>query len=112
MDKKKRKRIITTVVTFLLILYFITWAFGVPAIHNRAASDVIFAWEQKLEFGNVDARPVKPSCRFGVAFAIFPGLIVSRYDSQTSSTGAESGWSIYLWYGLGIKRIFFYGDMA
>jgi len=112
MVKKKRKRIIRAVMTLFIILYFITWAFGVPAIHNRVASDVTLAWEQKLEVGNVDARPVKPSCRFGVAIAIFPGLIVSRDDSQASSTGAESGWSIYLWYGFGIKRIFFYGAMA
>ena len=112
MKTKTKKWIIGLVTGVLFVLYLLTWTFGVPAIHNQAASSVIAAWEQKLEGKTVDIKPIKPRCRFGPAFAIFPGLIVSRLDCQTSSTGAEWGWSLYLWYGCGMKRLWFRGAMS
>ena len=69
-------------------------------------------WEQKSQGKVVDVKPIKPRCHFGPAFAVFPGLIVCREDWQTSSTGAEWGWSLYLWYGSGMKRLWFRGAMA
>ena len=108
--KNTRKQWVIGVVV-LGVLYFVTWAFGVPAIHNDVASRVMSAWEQKLE-GTVDPKPVKLRCQFGPAFAIFPGLIVSRTHWRTSSTGAESGWSLHLWYGFGVMRLWFLGAVS
>lgn len=111
MNKKASNLIVATVVAVLLGLYLITWAGGVSDIHNRIASGVVAAWERRLA-GEVDIKPIKPQSRFGVAFAIFPGLIVSQHSWTTSSTGGESGWSLYLWYGVGTKRLWFRGVVA
>ena len=112
MKTKTRRWIIGVVAALFLVLYVLTWTCGVPAIHNQAASAVVSAWERKLEGKIVDIKPIKPRCRFGPAFAIFPGLIVCRLDYQTSSTGAECGWSLNFWYGFGMKRLWFRGVMA
>ena len=111
-DMKTKRWIIGVVGTSFVVLHLLTWAFGVPAIHNQAVSAVVVAWEQKHEGKIVDIKPIKPRCQFGPAFAVFPCLIASRLACQTSSTGAESGWSLYLWYGFGVKRLWFRGAMA
>ena len=41
-----------------------------------------------------------------------PGLIVSRLECCTHREGGEWGWSLYLWYGGGPKRLLFKGAMA
>jgi len=111
-NMKTKKWLIGVVATSFVGLHLLTWALGVPAIHNRAVSAVVVAWELKHEGKIVDIKPVRPRCRFGPAFAISPCLIVSRLSCQTSSTGAEWGWSLYLWYGFGVKRLWFRGAMA
>lgn len=109
---KTKRWTIAVAGTCFVVLLLLTWTFGVPAIHNQAVSAVVVAWELKHEGKIVDIKPVKPRCRFGPAFAISPCLIVSRLSCQTSSTGAERGWSLYLWYGFGVKRLWFRGAMA
>ena len=108
----KPERWLMGVVAALFILsYLITWVFGIPAIYSQTASNVA-AWQQTLEGQAVDIKPIKPYHRFGPAFAVFPGLIVCKQEWQVSSTGGEWGWSLYLWYGSGIKRLFFRGVVS
>jgi hypothetical protein len=111
MMTKKRRWILGVVGALLLVLYLITWALGVPAMHNEVASQLVLAWRQTQDPTRAHPKTVQPRCEFGPAFAVFPGLIVSQAHWQTSPEAGERGWSLYLWYGFGMKRLWFRGAM-
>lgn len=101
----------------LVILYLVTWAFGVPCVLSGEAARAARAYGAAREYvaareyGAVSARQglevreVHPQIRFDFALPILPGVMLVKHGYQAANLSGERGWSVFAWWGAGNAKL-------
>src|SRR5581483_2492451 len=80
------------------LLYFVTWAFGVPAVQSRYSQDEISLYKRlEAKSHGPEWKPF-PTIRTQFALPILPGTILCFHEYVVAGLWGWGGWSLHLWY--------------
>lgn len=89
----------------IVILYILTWVFGVPAVQTANNAEAVDSYKQGMKHGYPQHWEVYPLIRTSAAFPLLPGLVVSYHEYQVAGRAGWGGWDVHIWYIVGVKEI-------
>lgn len=91
----------------VVVLYVVTWIWGVPAVHTAIASNTIAAYRAAAQKPRASEHigPSHPSVRFRATLVPLPFVVASYHESRVGRLMGWGGITVWLWWPGGIKRI-------
>ena len=97
-------RLRRTALSFVLLGYVVTWAFGVPTVLTRLTMEEI-QHSRALEKLHPEGFGDLPTVAFHLAFPPVPGIVFVFQESVVAPDSGWGGWVFYAWWGTGSKQL-------
>lgn len=92
----------------VLSLYFLTWAYGVPAVTTQLFRSDIDSYKHSNLLGDPYYREHYPVVKLSFGVPLLPGIVLVYYESQLGGQSGAGGWHVFAWWGSGQKRLAYY----
>lgn len=90
----------------ILILYFVTWAVGVPTVQSSNTKWVIEQYKRLKEEKDTRVWEHHPYLRTFLSFPVLPFVVISYHEFQLHGIWGYGGLDIHVWYIKDVKLIF------
>jgi hypothetical protein len=92
----------------VLGLYFLTWAYGVPAVSTQLFRSSIDTYRHSHLLSDPYYREHYPFVKHSFGVPLLPGIVLVYYESQLGGQSGAGGWHVFAWWGSGQKRLAYY----
>ncbi|OGF58645.1 MAG: hypothetical protein A2Y62_20155 [Candidatus Fischerbacteria bacterium RBG_13_37_8] len=94
-----------TCAIIVIILFFVTWLIGVPAVYNSQSKWAIEEFNTRINKSKLPAYTIYPTVKTYIAFPVLPFIIVSYHEYVIAPLYGQGGWYIHFWYIKDVVKI-------